>query len=149
MFKGAIANGLVRSKDGLHWEHWPHNPLIEIGEEHREFDRIRHVATMIREPRLYIFYSSYTNPERSREAIKLASLPMRGRWEDWGPLKRWGEVLGPSLPWEENNVRDPYLLRHGETFYLYYAGGNEKGIALAKADYVRLDSLLDEMSKRI
>lgn len=149
VFKGAMANGLVRSEDGLHWEHWPHNPLIEIGEEHGEFDRIRHVAVMIREPMLYLFYSSYTDPERKREAIKVASIPMRGAWQEWGPLKRWGEVLGPSLPWEENNVRDPYLLRHNGTFYLYYVGGHEKGIALARAEYVRLASLLDRWSKEL
>lgn len=147
VFKGAIANGLVRSEDGLHWEHGPHNPLIEISEEHREFDRIRHVALMIREPMLYILYSTYTDPERSREAIKLASVPMHGTWEDWGPLKRWGEVFAPSLPWEENNVRDPYLLRHNGTVYLYYVGGHEKGIALAKMDYPRLTSILDEFSE--
>ena len=58
-------------------------------------------------------------------------------------MKRWGEVLAPRLPWEENNVRDPYLLRYNGVMYLYYVGGNEKGIALAKADYRRLVSVLE------
>jgi predicted GH43/DUF377 family glycosyl hydrolase len=43
-----------------------------------------------------------------------------------------------AVPWEENNVRDPFLLQYGETVYMYYVGGNEKGIALAKIPYGEL-----------
>ena len=36
---------------------------------------------------------------------------------------------------EHNSIRDPFLLRCGETVYMYYVGGNEKGIALAEMRY--------------
>jgi len=53
-------------------------------------------------------------------------------------MKRLGPVLEPSLPWEENNIRDPFLLKYNETIYMYYVGGNEKGIALTKIPYSEL-----------
>ena len=53
-------------------------------------------------------------------------------------MKRLGSVFGAELSWEENNIRDPFLLRYDETVYMYYVGGNEKGIALAKIPYSEL-----------
>lgn len=139
IFKSESQHGVVRSRDGIHWEHWPRNPLIEPVAEENEFDRIRHTAVMIVQGILHLFYSTYTNPDLSCELIKLATWTLADDWEDWGELKRWGPVFEPAPPWEENNVRDPFLLRYGEMVYMYYVGGNEKGIALAKIPYGELD----------
>ena len=65
-----------------------------------------------------------------------------------GKLKRWGPVFEPELPWEENNVRDPFLLPYGDTFYMYYVGGNEKGIALTKIPCAEMNKHASEVLAR-
>lgn len=138
IFKGEKQHGVVRSQDGIHWDYWPGNPLIEPIAEESEFDRIRHTSVMIIEGILYLFYSTYTKSDLSCELIKLAVWTLADDWEDWGEMKRLGSVFGAELSWEENNIRDPFLLRYDETVYMYYVGGNEKGIALAKIPYSEL-----------
>ena len=41
------------------------------------------------------------------------------------------------------------LLRYGETVYMYYVGGNEKGIALAKTSYRELQNYICGKTKPI
>ena len=40
-------------------------------------------------------------------------------------------VSGPSLR-KENALRDPYVMRDGEEYFLFYACGGESGIAVGK-----------------
>ncbi|MBD3180778.1 hypothetical protein GF312_00700 [Candidatus Poribacteria bacterium] len=139
IFKSEKMHGLVKSKDGIHWEYWPRNPLIEPLAEEKEYDRIRHTSVIIVDDVLFMFYSTYTKSDLSCESIKLATCTLTDNWKNWGKLKRWKEVFTPELDWEENNVRDPFLLKYGDIVYMYYVGGNEKGIALAKTDYRLLE----------
>ena len=136
---------LARSADGIKWEHWPKNPLIALSEADSEYDRIRHASILISDDILTYFYSTYSNPAPDREVIKLATFPIKGDWEGWGPLKRWGEALVPELAWEENNLRDPFLLHCEDKLYMYYVGGNEKGIALAATDYQKFCESIREV----
>ena len=138
IFKSEKQHGVVRSLDGINWDYWPRNPLIEPVAAENEFDRIRHTSVMIIQDILYLFYSTYTTAERSCEVIKLATWTLADDWNDWGELKRWGPVFEPELPWEENNVRDPFLLPCSDTVYMYYVGGNERGIALTTIPYKEL-----------
>ena len=138
IFKSEQQHGLVRSQDGINWDYWPRNPLIEPVASESEFDRIRHTSVIIVDAILYMFYSTYTKADLSCEAIKLATWTLTGDWNDWGKLERHGIIFGPELPWEENNVRDPFILRYEDTAYMYYVGGNEKGIALAGTSYDEL-----------
>ncbi|MFC1713833.1 hypothetical protein ACFL6S_09200 [Candidatus Poribacteria bacterium] len=139
IFKSEQQHGVVQSQDGISWDHWPRNPLIEPVAAESEFDRIRHTSVMIIQDILYLFYSTYTKPDLSCEVIKLATWKLADDWNDWGELKRWGPVFEPELPWEESNVRDPFILCYGDAVYMYYVGGNEKGIALAKTSYEELN----------
>jgi len=135
IFKSEQQHGVVRSQDGINWDYWPRNPLIEPVAAESEFDRIRHTSVIIIQDILYFLYSTYTKSDLSCEVIKLATWTLTDDWNDWGELKRWGPVFEPELSWEENNVRDPFLLQYDDTVYMYYVGGNEKGIALAKIPY--------------
>ena len=135
IFKSLRQHGVVRTTDGIHWEYWSRNPLIGPVAQENEFDRIRHTSVLILNDILYMFYSTYTMPDLSRESIKLARWKLSERWEDWGELQRLGVVFEAELPWEESNVRDPSILLHNDSPYMYYVGGNEKGIALARLPY--------------
>ncbi|MGI8914992.1 MAG: hypothetical protein ACR2JY_14610 [Chloroflexota bacterium] len=134
LYKAEKAHGLARSRDGIAWEHWPHNPVIRPEAVEQEYDRIRHTAIVLEGDTLQILYSTLTRPDLSREEIKRASLPLHGRdWLEWGPLQRHGVLFAPELAWEADDVRDPFLLVQDDAVYLYYVGGHEQGIGLAKA----------------
>ena len=52
-------------------------------------------------------------------AAPLASSFGRGTWRD---LSTAAPILKPELPWEQNCIEAPSVLRHGSLYYLFYAG---------------------------
>jgi hypothetical protein len=133
LYKAEKAHGLARSRDGLAWEHWPGNPVIRPDPSASEYDRIRHTGILVEDGTLYIFYSTLTRPDLSREEIKLATLDVSDLdWNGWGGLRRHGVVFAPEQDWETTDLRDPFLFRWQDSLYLYYTGGGEQGIGLAK-----------------
>lgn len=132
LYKSNKTHGLARSTDGLSWEHYPDNPLIRPDAKENEYDLIRHTGLVVHDDMLYIFYSTFTQPDLGREEIKLATLPLHAQdWRDWGPLRRHGIVFAPEASWEAGDVRDPFVLIQNDTVCLFYAGGREQGIGLA------------------
>lgn len=134
LYKAESVHALARSRDGLTWEHWPQNPVIAPDPAAGDRNLIRHTGLLVHDDTLFIFYSS--TPDRDdpngREEIKLATFELAGDdWRSWGPLRRHGVVLSPQLEWEARDVRDPFPLVQGETLYLYYVGGHERGVGLA------------------
>jgi len=125
--------GLVRSTDGISWQDWPRNPLLATGDEHQEYDRLRHYAVWVEADVLYLYYCTYVRPDESVEAIKLATIDLTGDWRDWPHPERRGVVLAPELEWECDNLRDPFLIEVEGRLYMFYVGGNEAGISLARA----------------
>ena len=117
------------------------NPLLEAVEEEGEFFKIRHAAVLVIRNTLIIFYSTFVDPDCFQEVIKLAVLSLSDDWNDWGDIQRKGTVFEPRCTWEKGNVRDPYALVFGSTLYLYYIGGGEKGISLAKLPLDDIDAL--------
>jgi len=124
--------GLVRSQDGIGWEDWPKGLLLECAAAHGEHDRLRHHCVWLCEDVLHLFYCTYRDPELGVEAIRLATMRLEGDWERWGPPRRRGDVLVPELDWEAGNLRDPYVIAAQDGLYMFYVGGNEAGIGLAK-----------------
>ncbi len=134
LYKGGRTHGLARSRDGLHWEHRPHNPLLSADPTAGEHRLIRHTGLLVEGDTLHIYYCTPALPDLSREEIKLATLDIASDdWREWGPLQRHGTVLAPELEWEASDVRDPFPFLHDGTIYLYYTGGHEQGVGLARA----------------
>jgi hypothetical protein len=136
LYKAETVHSLARSRDGLAWEHWPHNPLLVPDPGAGDRNMIRHTGLLPLGDSLLIFYSSVPDRDdpHGREEIKLATLDVsRADWLGWGGLRRRGPVLTPEQEWEAGDVRDPFPLVQGDTLYLYYVGGHERGIGLAWA----------------
>jgi hypothetical protein len=147
LYKSEHTHGLARSQDGVTWEHWLHNPVIGPDEDAGDPFMIRHTGLLVRGDRLLIFYSCNTGPGEQDhgggkvEKIKLATFDVGADdWWDWGGLRRRGVVFSPEREWEAGDARDPFLLVQGETLYLYYVGGHEQGVGLAKTPTAALEA---------
>jgi hypothetical protein len=57
-------------------------------------------------------------------------------------------VFSPELPWEADDVRDPFPFTQGSTLYLYYVGGHEHGVGLAWGPLEALDAVHAGISLR-
>jgi hypothetical protein len=148
LYKAETVHGLARSRDGLTWEHWPHNPILSPAPAAGDHAMIRHTGLLLRGDTLVIFYSPLPSPNPEKdgpgEQIKLATLDLsHPDWLQWGPPRRLGTVLSAALSWESGDVRDPYPLILEDTLYLYYVGGHEHGVGLARAPLASLAEALE------
>lgn len=107
--------------------------------------RPRHLAVLVREKTLFVFYSRIGDaPER----IMMSTLDLEAPWGQWRAsrattvLKPERRYEGADLPirasregiaWgRENQLRDPAVFEEGDSVYLLYATAGERGIALAR-----------------
>lgn len=125
--------GLVRSPDGIEWAEWPKGCLLKCTEGEGEHDRLRHHCVWMADDVLHLYYCTYRDAGLGVEAIRLATMSLEGDWGDWGAPERQGDVLEPQLEWEAGNLRDPYVIEADGRLYMFYVGGNEAGIGLARA----------------
>jgi hypothetical protein len=105
---------------------------------------VRHVATILRGDRLYVFFSSIGD---APEQILFSTVALNGDWKTWkatAPVK----VLHPETQWEcaelpvkpskageaegpENALRDPAVIEDGGRVVLFYSYCGEQGLAAA------------------
>ena len=126
------SEGVAISTDGIRWEKWAGNPLLTVGDG--DFGGIRHVALLREDDNLYIVYSPRTADDLETEVLRLARVRLGETPNDWSAAEKLGTLLEPSAPWERQELRDPFILRHENRLYLYYAGGNEAGLGVAVAE---------------
>jgi hypothetical protein len=110
---------------------------------------VRHMGLYLSGSDLTIFF---TMKEHAPERILAIKLDLKnGCWYCAIPNKVPTEVMRPQEPWEgseltpspskngaskklENALRDPYIFEDQGILYLFYAGGGERGIGLARLD---------------
>ncbi len=129
------SQGILRSRDYLHWQRVREEALLAPDEE-QDWGTIRHSAVHVRnDGALDVYYSTRTGPELDREILRVARVDASAAPEDW-QAHRLGTVLEPDLDWEGDDLRDPYPFEWEGKLYLFYAGGLEAGIGLAKQGQV-------------
>lgn len=134
---------LLKSTDGLQRFRWV-RPILPGG---------RHVAVWIQNDVLWIFYTRIGDaPER----ILCSRAEMRGEPEFWN-IPDGHEVMRPQHPWEGSEypiepssagpalavhqLRDPGLLEHDGSLYLYYSGAGETCLGVTQLKYAASTSL--------
>jgi len=132
--------GLAHSQDGFHWQKAPGNPILQVGEG--EWGGVRHTALYREGDQLWVAYSPRITEDLTLEAINLAQFRISSDDEnktastDWVPSLHLEEYLGtilkPDQPWEKQELRDPFFLPTEDGLFLYYVGGEEQGIGVAK-----------------
>ena len=132
---------LLRSRDPLAAFEIGSNPF----KDGPYADRVRHVAVLRRDRRLFVFFSGIGDaPER----ILLSTIDLSGNWRDWKasvPV----EVLRPQATYEcpdlpaapsapgeiegrAQQLRDPGVFEEAGKMYLFYSICGEQGLAAAE-----------------
>lgn len=111
------------STDGIHFERDPSNPVYRPTQMPWSSGRAIDAEVLVHGSELWLFFATRDLAMKTQE-IGLAAAPLdsdfsRGTWRD---LSTDAPILKPELPWEQNCVEAPSVLRHGKLFYLFYAG---------------------------
>ena len=132
---------LYSSKDGITNFKKLGNPFLKI----QNPSMIRHIAVLLRDDNVYVFYSRLGDmPER----ILMSKIPMTDDWDSWTPSEPI-TVLEPALDYEGVNLplskslngaskvpvrelRDPAIFEENGKVYLLYSIAGELGIAIAE-----------------
>jgi predicted GH43/DUF377 family glycosyl hydrolase len=121
-FDGAIWHtGLAVSGDGHHWQKLESNPVLSPRPDTWEGRYMAANGTAVHDGRQFLYWYQAGEPAH----LGLARSRDGRNWERHGP-----PVLGPGPAgtWDEAGVGDPYVIRCGETYYLYYLGQTGRGV---------------------
>jgi hypothetical protein len=142
----AFARGgdLYRSKDGISNFEEGSNPFHKI----QNPSTIRHLAVLVKQNVLYVFYSRIGDMP---ESILVSKIPLLDDWNLWSPtepvtiLKPTFDYEGVNLPLAKSvrgeiknpvrELRDPYIFECKSKVYLLYSVSGESGIAIAELKF--------------
>ncbi len=140
----ARLGALYRSKDGVSNFEKGTNPFLKI----QNPSMLRHLAVIIRNNTLYVFYSRIGDiPER----ILMSKIILTDDWNSWTPTQPV-TVLEPTLDYEGvmlplaksvvgaskdpvRELRDPAIFEDNGKTYLLYSVSGELGIAIAELKF--------------
>ena len=111
------------SRDGVHFEHDPTNPIYHPTAMPWSVGRAIDAEVFVDTGRILLYFAT-RDPQMRRQMIGLASAPRHSRLGagDWTDLSKQAPLLQPELPWEGLCIEAPSVLKHGKTYFLFYAG---------------------------
>lgn len=132
------------SADGIHFAEDPTNPVYHPTRMPWSVGRAIDPEVYLDESsgKAYLFFAT-RDPSMRFQMLGLAEADLRsgfgaGTWHD---VSTAAPILEPSLPWEQLCIEAPTVVKHGDRFYLFYAGAynnapQQIGVAESK-DLVR------------
>ncbi len=113
--------GLATSPDGRNWQKAATNPVLGPLAETWEGGYIAANGSVLHDGREFLYWYQAGRPPR----IGLARSPDALAW-----TRARAPVLEPGPPgaWDEAGVADPYVLRCGLIYYMYYLGQNRRAV---------------------
>jgi len=111
------------STDAIHFDPDPGNPVYRPTKMPWSAGRAIDAEVYPNNNELWLFFATRDLAMKTQE-IGMAAAPIdsgfgKGVWRD---LSVVGPVLKPELPWEQDCLEAPTILRHGDYYYLFYAG---------------------------
>ncbi|MFP4502554.1 MAG: glycoside hydrolase family 43 protein [Candidatus Hydrogenedentota bacterium] len=110
------------SDDGVHFERNPTNPIFaptgawNVG---RAID-----AEVYIEDGTAFLYGATRDPQMKRQMLFVATAPVpAGFVRDSWTQQCDGPILAPELEWETKCIEAPTLIKHGDRYFMFYAGG--------------------------
>jgi predicted GH43/DUF377 family glycosyl hydrolase len=121
-FDGATWHtGLALSRDGLAWE--KQGRVLSPDSASWEADYIAANGSVLHDGERFLYW--YQAGERGRTRIGLA---VSGDARQWGKHPEPVLDFGAPGSWDEAGLGDPYVIRCGVVFYLFYLGQNRHGL---------------------
>ena len=126
------------STDGIHFDRDPSNPIFRPTKMPWSVGRAIDAEVFVHDGSVAWLFFATRDPEMKVQMIGMASAPLshlgRGAWHD---ISTAAPTLKPELPWEQDCIEAPTVLKHGGLYYLFYAGAyNNKpqqiGVATSK-----------------
>ena len=110
--------GVARSKDGIHWEKFRGNPVLDLG-EHDAFDEIG-----LGEPALWSSHGWYWMLYTGRDSREWRRMGL-ARSADGITWERRPLVIEGSRPWDKQVVCDPSVILSEGRVRVWFGGGNK------------------------
>lgn len=113
--------GLATSSDGVRWEKFSGNPVLSPLAGTWEGNYIAANGSLLQDGTEFLYWYEGGGPFR----IGLARSADAKSWK-----RETRPVLGPGPEgaWDEGGVADPYVLRCGNTYYMYYLGQTRRRV---------------------
>jgi predicted GH43/DUF377 family glycosyl hydrolase len=112
--------GYANSTDGLTWNKYSGNPIINVGTSGLWDDESIYPRTVIKDGSTYKMW--YHAQDGTNQRIGYATSPDGLSWTKYpgNPIMD----LGPSGSWEDTNVFKPTILYDGSIYQMWYGGGD-------------------------
>lgn len=111
------------SSDGLHFDRNPTNPVFKPKGawcSGRAID-----AEIVKTKDKFLLYYATRDPQMQVQMIGVASAPLGSDFSSnaWIDLSNKAPILKPEYPWEGKCVEGASVIRQGNGFFMFYAGG--------------------------
>ena len=138
------------SADGIHFIHDPTNPVYRPTQMPWSVGRAIDAEILLHPEngKAYLYFAT-RDSTMTRQLLGMAEAELdsgfgAGAWKD---VSTKAPVLAPQLPWEQLCIEAPSIVRHGETYFMFYAGAynnqpQQIGVA-SSADAVHWTRLSD------
>ena len=124
--KTAWRTGLATSIDGINWEKYNKNPILDIREN--EWDNAYIAANgsaVLFQDKIYYFYQGIS---QGTTDSKIGLVVSENGKEFEERTKEAVLTVGESGTWDSAGVADPYVIEINGTLYLYYLGQDKFGV---------------------
>ena len=122
--KDAICH--ATSDDGIHFTHDPTNPVYRPTRMPWSAGRAIDAEVYIDQAnsKAYLYFAT-RDPSMQRQMLGMAQADLNSNFGAgaWTDVTTKGPLLAPELPWEQNCIEAPTVVKHGSKLYLFYAGG--------------------------
>ena len=110
------------SKDGVHFERDPANPIFRPTGKWSVGRAIDADAFPFND-KLYLYYAT-RDPGMKIQQVGVACADLKSGFGPaaWTDLCPDGPILKPELPWEKDCIEAPSVCRQGNTLFMFYAG---------------------------
>lgn len=111
--------GIATSSDGISWTRNENNPVLQVGPDGAWDDKSAGEVSIIFDEGIYkMWYSGYTGVGLQYQ-IGYATSPDGINWTKYAN----NPVLSPtSSTWDSSAVFQPYVIKNGSTYHMWYSG---------------------------
>lgn len=112
------------SKDGIHFTKDDANPVYHPTTMRWSVGRAIDAEVTVMPDRIMMYFAT-RDPQMHKQIIGAASAPRHSKMTrgDWTDVSVDGPTLTPELPWEHICTEAPSVVKHGDFYYMFYAGG--------------------------